>query len=52
MGLQQRAVMSDRGRDERAIDLRSRDEKGEATRKEFRGRSMGRFWQQDDRVAR
>lgn len=29
-----------------------KDEKGEGTTVEFRGRSMGRFWQHDDGVAR
>lgn len=47
--LQHRAVMSDRGRDERALE---RDEKGAGTRIEFRRGSMGRFWQWDDRIAR
>lgn len=52
MRLRQRAVSSDRGIDERAVDLRKRDEKGEGTRMKFRERSMGRVWQPDDRVAR
>ncbi len=50
--MQQRAVLFDRGRDERVVDLGKRDEKGEGTRMQFREKSMGRFWQRDDSVAR
>lgn len=49
--LQRRGVVSDKGTDERAEDLK-RDEKGESSRMKLRERSMGRFWQRDDRVAR
>lgn len=42
--LRQRVVVSDRGMDERAVDLK-RDEKGESIRMKLREWSMGRFWQ-------
>lgn len=50
--LQQSAVVSDRGRDERLADLREGMRKVRVLRIEFRERSMGRFMQRDDRVAR
>lgn len=40
--LRQRVVVSDRGMDERAVDLK-RDEKGESIRMKLREWSMGRF---------